>query len=285
MSEFQASLFYRYKEHFFIDGTFFTGLKWGYQVFTFRNQNIQTLQFYTVGYAILINKEMQTYIELFNRVKDFVFHNRENKRFDESFMPSTIHCDFELGFIVGIRQVFPNSEIKLCLWHLYRAIESNKKIIYSGENYKEEQTELLLKKIKTLPYIPVDIVPDVFSLLEEDPLNLSPVDRKFVVDYFKKTYIEKYGISQWNYYKIMDHKTNNACESYHNVLNGKFSKKPSFWKFLYILKDEEEKFKLDFKNVIEGNARAEKYDNKKFAIYKKLLQKCYENYDKIIEEI
>ena len=28
----------------------------------------------------------------------------------------------------------------------------------------------------------------------------------------KKTYIDKFNIHEWNYYKIYDHRTNNACE-------------------------------------------------------------------------
>ena len=69
---------------------------------------------------------MGTYIELFLHFNDFIFANRENKRNKEQFCPITVHCDFEIGLIGAIKQVWPNCELKLCLWHLYRNLETNR---------------------------------------------------------------------------------------------------------------------------------------------------------------
>ena len=70
---------------------------------------------------------MGTYIELFENLKTYVFDNRENKRNTDPFNPVCIHCDFGIGLIGEIKQIWPNSEIKLCLWHFYRNIETNRK--------------------------------------------------------------------------------------------------------------------------------------------------------------
>lgn len=57
--------------------------------------------------------------------------------------------------------------------------------------------------------------------------------------YFYKTYILKYPIYEWNYFNKIEDITNNYCESYNNYLNGYFNKKPSFFKLLFILREEE----------------------------------------------
>ena len=42
----------------------------------------------------------------------------------------SIHWDFEIGLICVIKQVWPNSELNLYLWHLYRIIETNRNKIF-----------------------------------------------------------------------------------------------------------------------------------------------------------
>jgi hypothetical protein len=67
---------------------------------------------------------------------------------------------------------------------------------------------------------------------------------------------------------IFDHRTNNACESYHHILNSKFNKKPSIWKLLSVLKDEENKLKLDIINLRNGNIK-----KKEVFLHLNILQK------------
>ena len=67
----------------------------------------------------------------------------------------------------------------------------------------------------------------VFDLIVEDANESDEKDEKFVKDYFQKQYLDKYNVKDWNYYKIYDHTTNNACESYHHYLNSKFNSKHS----------------------------------------------------------
>ena len=106
---------------------------------------------------------MATYIELFLNLNKYIYDNRENKRNIESFNPVSIHCDFEIELIGSIKQVWPNSELKLCLWNLYRNIETNiNKIFGDIINYNEESLNII-KKIKTLVYIDPDYVKDVFN--------------------------------------------------------------------------------------------------------------------------
>ena len=51
------------------------------------------------------------------------------------------------------------------------------------------------------------------------------------------------------------HRINNACESYHHVLNSKFNKKPTFWKLLAVLRNEENLDNLKKGNIISKKKR------------------------------
>ncbi len=58
-----------------------------------------------------------------------------------------------MAVIRAVKQVYPNTEIKLCFWHLYRDLELNRNRIYGAI---ENQTRLslnILKRIKTLSFI------------------------------------------------------------------------------------------------------------------------------------
>ena len=66
------------------------------------------------------------------------------------------------------------------------------------------------------------------------------------------TYLKKYNIKDWNYFKIFDHRTNNACESYHHILNSKFNKKPTIWKFINVIRNEENNLLNEINSIKNG---------------------------------
>ena len=127
MSIIQAKPLYKYNKHAFIDGTFFIAPKAAYQVIFIRLHNVLEDRFHTVGYGILTNKEMAIYIEFFEKIKAYILENSENKRLLKENLPVTIHIDFEIALIGAIKQSFPNTEIKLCLWYFFHNIEINRK--------------------------------------------------------------------------------------------------------------------------------------------------------------
>ena len=281
MSTFQANLLYQYPEHIFIDGTFYAAPKCSYQIVTIRLHELKEDQFYTVGYGIMTSKNLGSYIEFLDNIKTYVYNNRENKRNINPWFPKVMHCDFEIAIISAIKQVFPNTEIKLCLLHLFRNLEINRKKIYGSIENQDNISLNILKRIKTLCYIDPDFVKDVFILIIEDANNSDENDKKFVIDYFKKNYIEKYNIKEWNYYKVYDHRTNNACESYHHALNSKFNSKPSIWKFISVLRDEENKLKLEIENLRND----EIVKKRKRIDIKVIMKKYYDVYDERINKI
>ena len=105
MRHFQTQLKFNYKDHCFIDSTFYSPHKAGYQIMNFRIHNIKENIFYTLANAILCDKEKSTYIELFSNLSIYITENQENKRNNVSFSHITIHTDFEQGLIGASKQV------------------------------------------------------------------------------------------------------------------------------------------------------------------------------------
>ena len=282
MSPNQANLLYENNHHVFIDGTFYAAPKCSYQIITIRIHNNKEDIFHTIAYGIMTDKTMNSYIELFDNIKNFTYNNRENKRDTDLRLPLIIHCDFEQALIGAIKQIYPNTEIKLCLWHLYRNIELNRNKIYGSKENQTEESLKILKRIQTLCYIDPNYVNECFVLISEDA-EIDEKDNKFVNEYFKKTYLEKYNIKDWNYYKIFDHRTNNACESYHHVLNSKFSKKPTFWKFLNEIRNEENNLLIEVNSMKNGNFFRKK--KRGIPTFEHVTKKYYQFYDDEINKI
>ena len=155
-----------------------------------------------------------------------------------------------MAVIRAVNQVYPNTEIKLFLWHLYRNLELNRNRIYGAI---ENQTRLslnILKRIKTLSFIDPFYIFDVYEFIKEDSED-NEKDTDFV-NYFETTYLRKYDPNKRNYYRVFDHRTNSACESHNHFLNSMFNIKHTTWKLISIIRDEEEELRLKIVSIREG---------------------------------
>ena len=99
---------------------------------------------------------------------------------------------------------------------------------------------------------------------------------------FPKTYIDKFNIHKWNY-KIYEHNTNNAWESYHHVLNSKFNKKLSFWKLLAVLINEENLLYIEIDNWKKGNIISKK--KRWIRTFETITSPYYKKYEEEIQKI
>jgi len=66
-SPFQTKLFREYNDDIFVDGTVFIVPKFSYQIFITRTYGKELDSFYTTSFAILKNKEQETYKILFEK--------------------------------------------------------------------------------------------------------------------------------------------------------------------------------------------------------------------------
>ncbi|KAG4090219.1 hypothetical protein H8356DRAFT_1431413 [Neocallimastix lanati (nom. inval.)] len=92
-SPFQAYLFSNYHQNIFADGTFYAAPKFSYQLFITR-----------------------TYVGEFNMSNTLI-------------TTINFHCDFEQDISNASKKVFPNIDIKYCVWHYKRSLEKQKNIL------------------------------------------------------------------------------------------------------------------------------------------------------------
>ena len=110
-SPFQAELFGKYCKDVFADGTFYIAPKFSYQVFITRAYVSSFNKFYTTV-SILKNKEQATYEILFYEIQKNAIKFSNTKA-----TPTNLHCDFEIGISNAAKKIFPNINIRFCVWH------------------------------------------------------------------------------------------------------------------------------------------------------------------------
>ncbi|KAG4101113.1 hypothetical protein H8356DRAFT_907800, partial [Neocallimastix lanati (nom. inval.)] len=129
-SPFQAKLFREYNDDIFVDGTFFIAPKFSYQVFITRTYAKELDSFYTTSFAILKNKEQETYKMLFEKLKK---KNANTCNYNIRIEPKNLHCDFERAISKAAKTIFPNTNIKYFIWHYKKSLEIKKNKLCNNE--------------------------------------------------------------------------------------------------------------------------------------------------------
>jgi len=106
---------------------FFIAPKFSYQIFITRTYAKELNSFYTISFAILKNKEQETYKILFKKLKK----NSNTCNNNIIIEPKNLHCDFERGISKAAKTIFPNTNIKYCIWLYKKSLEIKKKINYA----------------------------------------------------------------------------------------------------------------------------------------------------------
>jgi len=127
-SPFQAKLFREYNDGIFVDGTFFIASKFSYQIFITRTYAKELDSFYTTSFVILNNKDQETYKILFEKLKK----NAKTCNNNIIIEPKNLHCDFERVISKAAVTIFPNTNVKYCIWHYKKTLEIKKnKLCYN----------------------------------------------------------------------------------------------------------------------------------------------------------
>ncbi|KAL6628645.1 hypothetical protein U3516DRAFT_505417, partial [Neocallimastix sp. 'constans'] len=121
----QTYLFWNYHKKIFADSTFYAAPKFSYQLFITRTYVWEFNMFYTTSISILKNKKQSTYETLFKEIK-----KNSNKL-----------------------RIFPNINIKYCVWHYKRSLEKQKNILCYHEVKNNNDVYIYYKAISNLPFI------------------------------------------------------------------------------------------------------------------------------------
>ncbi|ORX76040.1 hypothetical protein BCR32DRAFT_284617 [Anaeromyces robustus] len=249
-SPFQAELSSKY-EDIFADGTFYTAPAIAQQAFITRTYIEKLNSFYTTSFSIIKNKEQINYEILLEELKkNAIKYNSNNE-----ITPKYFHCDFEKAISNAAEKVFPNINIKYCIWHYKRALKNKFNKLCSKEVISNNDLNNDYKHISNFPFINPDYIYDIYNRIKSKCKEHNYVQfLEFLefLEYFKYTYLIDYNIKYWNYYNNIKHITNNASESYNNQLKSIFSKKPTFFKLIYVLQKQEFLSNIDYQRRIAG---------------------------------
>ena len=248
-SPFQAKLFSKYKD-VFADGTFDSAPKPCYQIFITRTYVKKINGYYTTSFSLLRNKTQTAYETLLEEIKKN--SNKYNNGIEAS--PKIFHCDFERAISNAVINIFPNANIKYCVFHYKNTLE--KQLIKLCGNNILNNADICthFNDIMNLPFINPEYIYDIYNKIKNECQEKRYDQFLEFLDYFKKNYLISYETNYWNYYDNIEHITNNASESYNKYLNNLFqNKKPNFFQLLLQLQKEEYKSFNDYDNRMKGN--------------------------------
>ena len=199
----------------YADGTFNLAPPLFSQVYVILAQKLGGV--HPVIYALLPNKQKVTYIKLFEMLK---------LAFPE-VTPKSLLCDFEIGPISAVKEVFPNTAIKGCFYHLSHNLHKHLRSLGMTHSYNNDaEFALKTKMILALCFVPVEDMDIYVDALSE----FLPDDLQELLNWFEDSYIGRanrnrrgrrpppFPMDTWNlYHRTLnkEDKTNNHAEAAH----------------------------------------------------------------------
>ena len=244
-------------DNWYADGTFKVCPGVFYQLYTFHAQRAGRI--FPCIFALLPNKTEITYRRLMDAIS-----NLTNGR-----APDDILIDFERGALNAINEVFPDTNVKGCFFHLCSNVWKHVQAAGLQVRYLEEpEFALQLRMLTALAFLPPQNVTAGFvSVCNEIRRNFGDAAEELLA-YFEDTYIGRFrvdaargnplfSIELWNMFHRTDAelpRTNNSVEGWHRSFQGHVSScHPNFWKFLQVLKNEESVIRVDIMQQLGGH--------------------------------
>ena len=208
-----------------------------------------------VIYAMLPNKEGETYRRMFEAVKQ-VWPNLN---------PLSVSIDFEQAAIGALRSTFPNCAIHGCLFHLTKNMRRKLADESLLARYNSDpEFAVVARMIIALAFVPIEDLKDaVEALANELPEELTPI-----INWFEDIYIGRQNRSRtrrcalypppmWSVYQRTlngDDRTNNFVEAAHRRLQAEFGMDhPTIWKFFDGIRAVQKGRDLVYEQFIRGD--------------------------------
>ena len=219
-----------------------------YRVHGLRNEH------HVIGcYALLPNKQEVTYIEFLEQVQ----------RLTGAVTPATIMIDFERACINAVQQVYPQSSLVGCLFHLCQSVYRRVQAEGLQEQYMED--EEFRENIRMIPAIAFVPIGDIVTAFEELSQHCAGHE-EVILDYFEENYIGAqrrgrrrnplFSHELWNVNRRVEAnlpRTNNMLEGWHRHFNRCFpAAHPTIWKFINVLKNDASVQQINAANYAAG---------------------------------
>ena len=257
-------------DFFLIDGTFDICPSIYYQLMTIhaicgevgKNDNkkpvIQPLVF-----ALLPKKNAETYKRFLVELNQKIGMN-----------PKTFLMDFEIGLSKTIREIWPDSDIAYCFFHLEQSLWRKVQELKGNAiaNYKAQGHNFnnLVTAIGGTAFVPPEMVPEAFKKICQRFKDDSE-DYKVFSEYFYKNYVGEdqpdgsqkappFLVDEWNVYHrtlAFQPRTNNAVEGWHSGMKKIFNcRKPSLEKFCKKMHEVDDRVRSRLEQLSLGRGKS-----------------------------
>ena len=193
-------------------------------------------------FILLPNKTQVTYTRMWEQVNLICPHAQ----------PLCMLMDFEKAAINSFQQVWQNTEVKGCFFHLTQNVWRKVQGIGLQAQYiQDPELAMRIRLLPALAFAAPNEVPDLLTLVAQ---QLPMPEASELIHYFEKTYVGRFlpggtfqaplfPISMWNYYHETPFglpRTNNAVEAWHRSFNASVGcQHPNIWRFITSLKREQ----------------------------------------------
>jgi hypothetical protein len=151
--------------------------------------------------------------------------------------PAEVVCDFEFSLISSVQQQFPNADVVGCFFHFKQVLRRRMK----NERITEVEISIAMEPgvLDILTVIDPDLVdPKGLAWVKADIKRrcvvkgcvYSRVEWRSFWAYFRRTWLERYFINEWNVFGIADTvvaRTNNPLERFNREMNAAFKPHPN----------------------------------------------------------
>ncbi|RWS18939.1 uncharacterized protein B4U80_06707, partial [Leptotrombidium deliense] len=197
----------------FSDGTFKSVPKLFMQLYTFHAKYDK--QMIPLAYCLLPNKSATTYKRLLNLLRDWIL------TLGFTLNPKEMMVDYEQAMIAAIKEVFPSTRIRGCLFHytqcIYRNVQSyglSIDYISTSDNEVDGTIEVDFKKVirrfLALPFLPLEQLEEAHTEMMED-IDLNDERIAAFSDYHLDTWFKEgatFSRELWNQYRNFCDRTN-----------------------------------------------------------------------------
>lgn len=198
--------------HWCVDGTFKVAPQFFSQMYTIHS--LIDGKAIPLIYALICNKQEVTYRRVFSKLKEI----------DPLLEPESVLADFESASMNAIREVFPNSRIVGCFFHLAQSLWRKIQQCKLTELYRsQEDVRLKLKMLLALSFVPENDVQFALEIITEDfPEQLQPITEYWECNYVGRrlhNIAPRFPIETWNMFNRVSSslpKSNNSLEAWHN---------------------------------------------------------------------
>ena len=216
------------------DGTFSTTPAIFFQLYTIHAKVGD--QYPPCVYFLLPNKTADTYRRMLQIMHDII----------PEADPVKILLDFERGAMNAFSERFPNAIVSGCFFHLSQSVIRKVSELGLKTTYEtDEEFSMLVRSLPALAFVPEEEVEERFEEVAAAFPDEPAVNN--LISYFESTYVRgprlagryrdpTFPPGVWSHFAdavLLEPKTTNACEGFHNALKSLFMcTHPSVWKFL-----------------------------------------------------